>query len=58
MADKDKHAEPAATELDDKELNEAQGGLSLSGKEERHKQGAHLRSRGNNVFGFEDLPNN
>ena len=58
MADKRDQTKSGATELKEEELHEAQGGvgrISGGGAEATKKV---RRSRGNNVFGFEDLPNN
>ena len=58
MAEKTDQSVPSATELTDEELNDAQGGLSLATGSKPEKTANHWRSRGNNVFGFEDLPSN
>ena len=49
---------PEATELDEKDLDQAQAGFLADGVTPNTSKAPKHRSRGNNIFGFEDLPNN
>ena len=48
--------EPA--QLSDEDLSEVQGGFALTDSPSKSSKAGRWRSRGNNVFGFEDLPSN
>lgn len=49
---------PKPTELTEEDLDQAQAGFLADGVTPNTAKSPRYRSRGNNVFGFEDLPNN
>ncbi|MEM9044972.1 MAG: hypothetical protein AAGC81_09760 [Pseudomonadota bacterium] len=56
MTDKDTQTDTA--ELKEDDLDKAQGGFVIANDGGLGAKQKIRRSRGNNVFGFEDLPNN